>query len=414
MKTILKSIMTVVFVALLALQFTAVDASAASTPPVKLKIGNQTFKGVFYQNDTAKALLKTLPKKYKMSDLNGNEKYKYLNKDLPTNEKAVKKIKAGDIMLYGSDCLVVFYKSFTTSYEYTRVGRITNTKGLKKAVGKGSVTIQFSKRKVIKLTHKTLTLKPGQSKTIKLKGASAKKVRWSTSNSKVATVSKGKIKAKKAGKATITAKYKGKKYKCKVTVRAAQKAATSPTTEPGQVTPEPVNPDPTNPDSTDSVNPDPANPVNPDPTDPVNPDPANPVNPDPTDPVNPDQPEAEKELTMKIGDQKVNVQWEDNESVAALKELVREQPLTIQMSMYGGFEQVGSIGTSLPRNDAQTTTSAGDIVLYSGNQIVVFYGSNSWAYTRLGHITDQDSAGMAQLLGNGNVTITISFEELSD
>ena len=66
---------------------------------------------------------------------------------------------------------------------------------------------------------------------------------------------------------------------------------------------------------------------------------------------------------------------------------------------------------NLPRNDAQTTTSSGDIVLYSGNQIVVFYGSNSWAYTRLGHITDQDEGGMAQLLGNGDVTITISMED---
>ena len=99
--------------------------------------------------------------------------------------------------------------------------------------------------------------------------------------------------------------------------------------------------------------------------------------------------------------------WEDNESVEALKELCQDGPLTIQMSMYGGFEQVGSIGPSLPRNDSQTTTQAGDIVLYSGNQIVVFYGANSWAYTRLGHITDQSAQEMAELLGNGDVTITI-------
>ena len=81
------------------------------------------------------------------------------------------------------------------------------------------------------------------------------------------------------------------------------------------------------------------------------------------------------------------------------------------MSMYGGFEQVGPVGTRLPSSDAQTRTSAGDIVLYSSSQIVVFYGSNSWAYTRLGHITDQDPAGMAALLGNGDVKITISMEE---
>ena len=117
---------------------------------------------------------------------------------------------------------------------------------------------------------------------------------------------------------------------------------------------------------------------------------------------------AVKTLTMMIGSTTVTVDWEENESVAALRELVKDKPLTVQMSMYGGFEQVGSLGTSLPRNDSQTTTAAGDIVLYSGNQIVVFYGSNSWAYTRLGHVTDKTAAEMAELLGNGNVTITIS------
>ena len=120
--------------------------------------------------------------------------------------------------------------------------------------------------------------------------------------------------------------------------------------------------------------------------------------------------DTEAMLQMRIGDTAVTVEWEDNESVQALRDLCTDNPLTIQMSMYGGFEQVGSIGQSLPRNDRQTTTGAGDIVLYSGNQIVVFYGSNSWAYTRLGHITDQNAAGMSELLGNGDVTITISME----
>ena len=119
----------------------------------------------------------------------------------------------------------------------------------------------------------------------------------------------------------------------------------------------------------------------------------------------------EKMLKMMIGDKEVSVDWENNESAEALKDLCAEEPLVIQMSMYGGFEQVGSIGTRLPSDDEQTSTSAGDIVLYSSNQIVVFYGSNSWAYTRLGHITDQDAAGMTDLLGNGDVTITISLED---
>ncbi len=118
---------------------------------------------------------------------------------------------------------------------------------------------------------------------------------------------------------------------------------------------------------------------------------------------------VERNLTLTINGQSVSVQWEDNESVEALKDHIKDKALTIQMSMYGGFEQVGSLGTSLPRNDVQITTQAGDIVLYSGNQIVVFYGSNSWAYTRLGHITDKNASEMTELLENGNVTIEISL-----
>lgn len=117
---------------------------------------------------------------------------------------------------------------------------------------------------------------------------------------------------------------------------------------------------------------------------------------------------AEGELNLIIGKTEVSVDWENNNSVNALKKLVESEPLVIDMSMYGGFEQVGSLGTSLPRDDKQITTTAGDIVLYSGNQIVVFYGSNSWAYTRLGRITDKTASELTDLLGNGNVTLTIS------
>ena len=115
-------------------------------------------------------------------------------------------------------------------------------------------------------------------------------------------------------------------------------------------------------------------------------------------------------LCMKIQDSPVAVDWEENEAVAALRELCREAPLEIEMSMYGGFEQVGPIGTALPRSDAQTRTAAGDIVLYAGDRLVVFYGSNSWAYTRLGHITDRSEAEMAELLGKGDVRITLWLE----
>ncbi len=119
--------------------------------------------------------------------------------------------------------------------------------------------------------------------------------------------------------------------------------------------------------------------------------------------------EEEKTMKLEIAGVPVEVEWEKNEAAAALEELCREQPLEIQLSMYGGFEQVGPIGTSLPREDVQTTTEAGDIVLYSGDQIVVFYGSNSWSYTRLGHITDSAGHTLEELLGGGDVTIKISL-----
>ncbi len=124
-----------------------------------------------------------------------------------------------------------------------------------------------------------------------------------------------------------------------------------------------------------------------------------------------DESKEEKEpmMQMKINDTPVTVAWENNESVSALKELAADG-LTIQMSMYGGFEQVGSIGQRLPSSDVQTSTSSGDIVLYSSNQLVVFYGSNSWAYTRLGHITDKTPDEMRTLLSNGDVTITLSMK----
>ena len=114
-------------------------------------------------------------------------------------------------------------------------------------------------------------------------------------------------------------------------------------------------------------------------------------------------------MKMKIGDTPVEVLWENNESVEALKALAAKG-LSVRMSMYGGFEQVGSIGQRLPSNDRQTTTESGDIVLYSSSQMVVFYGSNAWAYTRLGHITDKTPEEMRKLLGNGDVVITLTME----
>ena len=116
--------------------------------------------------------------------------------------------------------------------------------------------------------------------------------------------------------------------------------------------------------------------------------------------------EEERDMRLMIGETVVPVTWEENASVEALRKLL---PLEIGLSMYGGFEQVGAIGADLPRNDEQTTTGAGDIVLYSGNQIVIFYGSNTWAYTRLGHVA-LSREEMAGLLGQGDVTIRLYAE----
>ena len=112
-------------------------------------------------------------------------------------------------------------------------------------------------------------------------------------------------------------------------------------------------------------------------------------------------------MNVQVGDVVFLATLEENEAVSALVEMMRESPVVIQMSDYSGFEKVGPLGTSLPVNNSQTTTQAGDIVLYNRNQIVIFYGSNSWSYTRLGHI--DDLTGWEDALGSGNVTVTFSL-----
>ena len=112
-------------------------------------------------------------------------------------------------------------------------------------------------------------------------------------------------------------------------------------------------------------------------------------------------------MNVQVGDVVFSATLEENEAVSALVEMMRESPVVIQMSDYSGFEKVGSLGIRLPASNSQTTTQAGDIVLYNGNQIVIFYGSNSWSYTRLGHI--DDLTGWEDALGSGNVTVTFSL-----
>ena len=97
----------------------------------------------------------------------------------------------------------------------------------------------------------------------------------------------------------------------------------------------------------------------------------------------------------------------DNQGAEALADLLTDGPLTLSLEDYGGFEKVGSLGQSLPTSNTHITTQSGDIVLYQGNQIVLFYGSNAWSYTRLGQVTDL--TGWQEALGHGDVTVTFSL-----
>ncbi len=127
-----------------------------------------------------------------------------------------------------------------------------------------------------------------------------------------------------------------------------------------------------------------------------------------TDIQNDGEENAVMNMKVQVGDTIFSATLEENVAVSALVDMMRESPVVLQMSDYSGFEKVGPLGTSLPADNNQTTTHAGDIVLYNGNQIVIFYGSNSWSYTRLGHI--DDLTGWEEALGNGDVTVTFSLE----
>lgn len=116
---------------------------------------------------------------------------------------------------------------------------------------------------------------------------------------------------------------------------------------------------------------------------------------------------TEMKMTVQVGESTFTATLEENAAVDALVEMMEHGSVTIQMSDYAGFEKVGALGSSLPTSNRQTTTQAGDIVLYQGNQIVLFYGSNSWSYTRLGKI--DDLTGWTEALGGGDVLVTFSL-----
>ncbi|MBQ4341898.1 MAG: hypothetical protein II756_05250 [Clostridia bacterium] len=116
----------------------------------------------------------------------------------------------------------------------------------------------------------------------------------------------------------------------------------------------------------------------------------------------------ENGLKLFIDGRGLDVSWEQNPAVKALEDAAKDG-LVVSMEPYGGFEQVGELGFGLPVSDVRIKTEPGDVVLYSGDRIVVFYGSNTWAYTKLGHI-DADAEELRLLLANGPVELELAFE----
>ena len=118
----------------------------------------------------------------------------------------------------------------------------------------------------------------------------------------------------------------------------------------------------------------------------------------------PAEPEA---LVLSINGTVLDVQWEENETVAELLAYVQNESIMVNTTLYGGFEQVGRLPQRFSRNDAQMTTGPGDIVLYSGNQLVLFFGSNSWSYTKMGHINGMSAEDLSELLGADSAIVEL-------
>lgn len=122
-----------------------------------------------------------------------------------------------------------------------------------------------------------------------------------------------------------------------------------------------------------------------------------------------DNPSSQEEPMLKItvGDQELLATFADNSSAEEFRDLLAQGPVTISMDDYGGFEKVGSLGTTLTRNDTRITTQPGDVILYQGNQITIYYGTNTWNFTRLAKIND--STDLQAKLGTGTVQVTFSL-----
>ncbi len=116
---------------------------------------------------------------------------------------------------------------------------------------------------------------------------------------------------------------------------------------------------------------------------------------------------AAADMTIMIDGVPLMVEWEDNDAVADLSQIASQGQISVRMSEFGGFEQTGNLPSRLSRSDREITAEAGDIVLYSGNKIVVFFGTHTWAYTPLGRIIGMTESELTEMLGGKNITLVI-------
>ena len=121
--------------------------------------------------------------------------------------------------------------------------------------------------------------------------------------------------------------------------------------------------------------------------------------------------EETMQIYIKVNNRTLTAILENNSSAVALAERLKQNDITINMSDYGSFEKVGNLGFSLPRNDKQIATEAGDLILYQGNSITIYYDTNSWNFTKLGRIIDITQDELKEILGKGDVTVTFSLEK---
>ncbi len=130
------------------------------------------------------------------------------------------------------------------------------------------------------------------------------------------------------------------------------------------------------------------------------------------------EPEAlggnDKMIYAHVNGKTLKILAADNPPADAFLDLLKDGDVTIEMHDYGNFEKVGPLGTTLPRNDEQITTEPGDVILYQGNQVTIYYDVNSWSFTRLGKVQGLSQAELKEILGSGDATVTFSLSEGTD